>query len=178
MFYVEHTKHLFPKVGELSPADTEVANLINAMVPVVYWLVLFSIVVHGLSIPALNAFYKFKGVEPIQEDMPAEIAIRSSAQALPKNSRKNENRRSMYVHNRFSVMPEIQGRTDEFGRPTIMRSWHDREREMRYDEELGQSVPEPRGRIVRYGDEKRRRGDSVDSVDVEKLRVVGVKNVL
>lgn len=34
----------------------------------VYWLVLFSIVVHGLSIPALNLIYKFYGVKPIQED--------------------------------------------------------------------------------------------------------------
>jgi sodium/hydrogen antiporter len=46
------------------------------MIPVVYWLVLFSIVWHGLSIPALNAFYGWKGVEPVQdEDGPVEVKV-------------------------------------------------------------------------------------------------------
>jgi hypothetical protein len=33
-------------------------NLAKVMGPVVYWLVFFSIVFHGLSIPALDAFYR------------------------------------------------------------------------------------------------------------------------
>lgn len=178
VFYVEHAKHLFPKASALSPADTEVANLLAAMVPVVYWLVLFSIVVHGLSIPLLNAFYKFRGVEPITEDSPVEIPIRSSAQAQPKNSRKSEHRRSVFVHNRFSVMPEVPGRLDEFGRPTIMRSWHEREREMRWEDEESMRVGV--GRKMRYDDEKgtSTRQRSLDSVDVEKMRNMRERNMI
>lgn len=74
VFYVEHAKHLFP---DLEDARTEEErNLIRVMVPVVYWLVLFSIVVHGLSIPALNAFYVWKGVQPVQdEEGPVEVKV-------------------------------------------------------------------------------------------------------
>ena len=72
------------------------------MVPVVYWLVLFSIVVHGLSIPALNAIYKYVGIKAVEEDMPVEVAILSSNAALPKNSKLNPNRKSILVTNRFS----------------------------------------------------------------------------
>ena len=35
------------------------------MAPVVYFMVVFSIVVHGLSIPALNVFYHWRGVPPL-----------------------------------------------------------------------------------------------------------------
>ena len=66
VFYVEHARHLFP---ELEEAQTqEERTLIQVMVPVVYWLVFFSIVWHGLSIPALNAFYAWKGVQPVTDD--------------------------------------------------------------------------------------------------------------
>lgn len=65
VFYVEHAHHLFPHLGE---GDTEETDLVRAMRPVVYWLVLFSIVVHGLSIPALDIIYRYMGVQPIQND--------------------------------------------------------------------------------------------------------------
>ncbi|KAL2257450.1 hypothetical protein VTK26DRAFT_159 [Humicola hyalothermophila] len=65
VFYVEHARHLFPELGE---GDNEETNLVRAMVPVVYWLVLFSIVVHGLSIPVLNLLYRVYGVEPVRDD--------------------------------------------------------------------------------------------------------------
>ncbi|KAM0343576.1 hypothetical protein ACHAPU_008471 [Fusarium lateritium] len=65
VFYVEHARHLFPHVGE---GDEEETNLVRAMGPTVYWLVLFSILVHGLSIPALNVFYHYTGKAPIKED--------------------------------------------------------------------------------------------------------------
>lgn len=77
-------------------------NLVRAMVPVVYWLVFFSIILHGLSIPALDAFYKWKGVAPIVEAEPAEIAMPSDKDALPPNSYMNPKRGSVVVHNRFS----------------------------------------------------------------------------
>lgn len=64
VFYVEHAHHLFPELGD---GDGEETDLVRAMRPVVYWLVLFSIVVHGLSIPALDIIYRYLGVQPIQE---------------------------------------------------------------------------------------------------------------
>ena len=72
------------------------------MVPVVYWLVLFSIIFHGLSIPILDAFYRWKAVVPIIEEEPAEIAMASDKDALLPNSYVNPKRGSIIVHNRFS----------------------------------------------------------------------------
>ncbi|KAF1974105.1 hypothetical protein BU23DRAFT_638115 [Bimuria novae-zelandiae CBS 107.79] len=100
VFYVEHTRHLFPKAGEA--LTDEENNLVAAMVPVVYWLVFFSIVFHGLSIPALDAFYRYKGVAPIVEEEPAEVRLRFDADAPPPNSYVNPKRSSVIVHNRFS----------------------------------------------------------------------------
>ncbi|PKS08146.1 hypothetical protein jhhlp_005422 [Lomentospora prolificans] len=66
VFYLEHTRHhLFPELGA---GDAEESALIRAIGPVVMWLVLFSIVVHGLSIPALDVIYRYMGVQPIQDD--------------------------------------------------------------------------------------------------------------
>ncbi|KAF2818202.1 Na(+)/H(+) antiporter 1 [Ophiobolus disseminans] len=100
VFYVEHTRHLFPKPGEAKTEEED--NLTRAMIPVVYWLVLFSIVWHGLSIPALDAFYRWKGVQPIIEEEPAEIRLLSDNDALPINAYANPKRNSIMVHNRFS----------------------------------------------------------------------------
>lgn len=72
------------------------------MVPVVYWLVFFSIIFHGLSIPALDAFYRWKGVAPIVEDEPVEIRVLSENDAMPTNAYANPKRNSVIVHNRFS----------------------------------------------------------------------------
>lgn len=101
VFYVEHTRHLFPEPGE-SLTDEE-NNLTRAIVPVVYWLVVFSIVWHGLSIPALNLIYKWRGIQPIQdEDGPTVVRRLSTHLPLPKNSSVDERRSSFIVHNRFS----------------------------------------------------------------------------
>ncbi|KAF2793622.1 Na(+)/H(+) antiporter 1 [Melanomma pulvis-pyrius CBS 109.77] len=100
VFYVEHTRHLFPKPGEAMTEEED--NLTRAMVPVVYFLVVFSIVVHGLSIPALDAYYRYKGVQPISEADPAEIRILSDTDALPNNAYSHPKRQSFIVHNRFS----------------------------------------------------------------------------
>lgn len=97
---MEHTRHLFPK-AEFAETEEE-ERLVRAMIPVVYWLVLFSIVFHGLSIPALNAFYRYKGVQPIVEDQPAEIRVLSENDAMPSNGYANPKRQSIIVHNRFS----------------------------------------------------------------------------
>jgi hypothetical protein len=77
-----------------------------AMVPVVYWLVFFSIIFHGLSIPALDAFYRWKGVEPIQEDDPMELKLLSENETLPNNAYIDK-RGSVIVNNRFS-RPDLQ----------------------------------------------------------------------
>jgi sodium/hydrogen antiporter len=101
VFYVEHTRHLFPEPGE---ALTEEENILTAaMIPVVYWLVVFSIFWHGLSIPALNLIYKYMGVQPIQdEDGPAVVHRLSTSNPLPKNSSVDERRGSIMINNRFS----------------------------------------------------------------------------
>ncbi|KAI8315849.1 hypothetical protein K4K61_000170 [Colletotrichum sp. SAR11_59] len=97
VFYVEHTRHLFPELGKGGEEET---NLVRVMVPVVYWLVLFSIVVHGLSIPALNLIYKYAGVKPIQEDA-TEIRRVSMHVPTPNNAMVGD-RDTFIAYNRFS----------------------------------------------------------------------------
>lgn len=82
VFYLEHSRHLFPKAGA---GDGEENDLARAIGPVVFWLVLFSIVVHGLSIPALNLIYVYTGVKPIQDDA-VEIRRVSMRVATPPNA--------------------------------------------------------------------------------------------
>jgi sodium/hydrogen antiporter len=50
VFYVEHAKHLFPYLEDSKTVEED--TLIRDMVPVVYFLVLFSMIVHGLSVSA------------------------------------------------------------------------------------------------------------------------------
>lgn len=84
------------------------------MIPVVYWLVLFSIVFHGLSIPALDIFYRWKGVAPIVEDSPAEVQVLSTTEALPNNAYKDPTKRgSIMVMNRFSRGSTLHFHFDE-----------------------------------------------------------------
>ncbi|KAG7136323.1 Na(+)/H(+) antiporter C3A11.09 like protein [Verticillium longisporum] len=97
VFYVEHTRHLFPELGQ---GDTEETDLIRVMIPVVYWLVLFSIVVHGLSIPGLNLAYKFFNVEPIQDDA-VEMRRKSVHVATPTNAIVGD-QETFIAYNRFS----------------------------------------------------------------------------
>jgi NhaP-type Na+/H+ or K+/H+ antiporter len=99
VFYVEHTRHLFPEPG--SPeSDEELTNLSRALGPTVYWLVLFSIVVHGLSIPALNIVYRYLGVEPVREDG-VEIRRRSLSMPKPVNATIGD-ADTFIAYNRFS----------------------------------------------------------------------------
>lgn len=82
VFYREHMRHLFPHDDA---ADQEEKDLLDLAGPVVYWLVFFSIVVHGLSIPALNLIYQWRGVEPIQDDA-VSIRRKSFTMATPTNA--------------------------------------------------------------------------------------------
>ncbi|KAI8674395.1 Na-H-Exchanger domain-containing protein [Fusarium keratoplasticum] len=97
VFYVEHARHLFPHDGE---GDEEETNLVRAMGPTVYWLVLFSIIVHGLSIPALNIFYHYTGKAPIKDDA-VELRRISMRVAPPANAVAGDGD-NFIAYNRFS----------------------------------------------------------------------------
>lgn len=107
VFYIEHTRHLFHPPDESETVEEN--NLTAVMVPVVYWLVFFSIVVHGLSIPILNVFLKWRGVKPIEDEHgPVEMDMLSHRSSIPKNSLRrmsHDRRPSMVVRNRFSRGP-------------------------------------------------------------------------
>lgn len=97
VFYLEHTRHLFPELGE---GDAEETNLIAAIGPVVYFLVLFSIVVHGLSIPALDVIYRVMKVPTITEDA-VEIRRKSIHITAPINAFEAD-KETFIAYNRFS----------------------------------------------------------------------------
>ncbi|KAJ5827833.1 Cation/H+ exchanger [Penicillium robsamsonii] len=96
--YVEYARRLLPDPGE---SDTEINNLTAAMIPVVYWLVFFSIVIHSLSIPVLNGLYKWFKVPTIR-DHPVEIILLSESEPVPNNSVVDRRGHSVILNNRFS----------------------------------------------------------------------------
>lgn len=110
VFYVEHARHLFPKLDAAETHEEE--DLFRAMGPVVYFLVLFSIVVHGLSIPALELIYRWKGVRPIVELEPSMERRRIVSEALPPNSHVDPRCGSVVRHNRFSRVITQDGIND------------------------------------------------------------------
>ncbi|KAE8351648.1 putative plasma membrane antiporter [Aspergillus coremiiformis] len=120
--YVEYARRLFPERGQ---SDREINHLAETMTPVVYWLVLFSILVHGLSVPILNGFYKVFNV-PYICDHPVEVRLLSEHEPLPNNSTANHPRHSAIVNNRFSRPPdredETQGQADEDTSAILRRS--------------------------------------------------------
>ncbi|EYE95149.1 putative plasma membrane antiporter [Aspergillus ruber CBS 135680] len=111
--YVEYARRLFPGPGE---SDHEINNLTAVMRPVVYWLVLFSIIVHGLSVPVLNIFYRMFKVQPVR-DHPVQIHLLSESEPLPNNSvLLDGQRQSVLVNNQFSRVPEDSEDTNGMGR--------------------------------------------------------------
>lgn len=66
---------------------------------VVYFLALFSIIFHGLSIPALNMAYTRFGVEPLMDDS-EQVRRRSVYVATPPNAIRTESG-TFNVYNRF-----------------------------------------------------------------------------
>ncbi|CAF3590990.1 hypothetical protein FGSG_11088 [Fusarium graminearum PH-1] len=103
VFYREHMRHLFPHPED---ADQEENDMLNVTGAVIYWLVLFSIVVHGLSIPALNFIYQWRGVEPIQDDA-VSIRRKSFTMATPSNAI-TADEENFIAFNRFS-RPDVDG---------------------------------------------------------------------
>lgn len=67
-----------------------------------YFLVLFSIVIHGLSIPALSIAYARLGVAPLIDD-PVELpAPRSEYEPLPVNAIIGRHKGTVIAYNRFT----------------------------------------------------------------------------
>jgi sodium/hydrogen antiporter len=130
VFYLEHTRHLFPELGE---GDEEEANLIRAIGPVVYWLVLFSITVHGLSIPALNLVYKYTGVQHIKDDA-IEIKRKSIKIATPVNAIEGD-KDTFIAYNRFSRPIFDLATLPIIGGDSISR----------YFDSMGESIEEEKG---------------------------------
>ncbi|OKL56191.1 hypothetical protein UA08_08441 [Talaromyces atroroseus] len=95
---VEYARRLFPAPGD---SDAEINTLTSAMIPVVYWLVFFSVIVHGLSVPILHMIYKWRKV-PIVHDNPIEVVLLSNNEPLPANSTALPQRHSAILNNRFS----------------------------------------------------------------------------
>ncbi|KAK7430915.1 hypothetical protein QQZ08_002443 [Neonectria magnoliae] len=97
VFYAEYARQLFPDLGD---GDEKETKLVQILGPVVYWLVLFSIVVHGLSIPALDIIYKYLGVKPIHDDA-IETWCPSLREPLPANASLTDCH-TLIAYNRFS----------------------------------------------------------------------------
>jgi hypothetical protein len=83
-------------------------NLLMQVSTVVYWLVFFSIVVHGLSIPVLNGIYKWLRV-PVIYDHPVEILLLSENEPIPNNSVVDRQAHHVTVNNRFSCISNHTG---------------------------------------------------------------------
>lgn len=77
--------------------------------PVVYFLALFSIIFHGLSIPALNMAYTRFGVEPLMDDS-EQVRRRSVYVATPPNAIRTE-QGTFNVFNRFDRPGEHEDQT-------------------------------------------------------------------
>ncbi|KAL5343801.1 Sodium/hydrogen exchanger family-domain-containing protein, partial [Aspergillus crustosus] len=107
--YVEYARRLFPNRGE---SDNEINNLTAAMRPVVYWLVLFSIIVHGLSVPVLHLFYQALKVPKVC-DHPVEMVLLSENEPLPNNSTVDRQRHSVLINNHFSEANGLNENADE-----------------------------------------------------------------
>ncbi|KAL2784827.1 Sodium/hydrogen exchanger family-domain-containing protein [Aspergillus keveii] len=100
VFYAEHAAHLFPALGEGSEMET---ILMRDLKPTIYFLVIFSILVHSLSIPILSIIYQLLNVPPEIDPLgPAEVRRLSINTHLPPNSALEPRQHSILMYNRFS----------------------------------------------------------------------------
>lgn len=79
----------------------------------VYWLVFFSIVIHGLSVPILHLIYRLRKVPKVHDEHPIEIVLLSTNEPLPANSTANAQRHSAILNNRFSRQDENDNDDEE-----------------------------------------------------------------
>jgi hypothetical protein len=77
----------------------EEEDLLRAMRPVVYFLVLSSIVVHGLYVPALELIYRWRKVAPIVEMESVTERRLSISSVLPNNAHVDPRHGSVVRHN-------------------------------------------------------------------------------
>ncbi|KAI0197019.1 Sodium/hydrogen exchanger family-domain-containing protein, partial [Astrocystis sublimbata] len=112
VYYLEHTRLLF------NPDNPREKALIEALIAVVYFLVLTSIIIHGLSIPLLSVLYKLYGVKPITDDA-VELQRRSIYVPTPPNAFKGDHD-TFVAYNRFfrplanfNMLPLARTRSDE-----------------------------------------------------------------
>lgn len=131
VFYIEHARHLFPKISE-AEGDDEMYDMLRAMGPIVYWLVLFSIVVHGLSIPAMSLYYKFLGARQIKDDA-VQVRRASIRVATPVNAVELDPN-TFVAYNRFSRpgvnmidLPVVEGMRSSRSSVEVISKHHDQE---------------------------------------------------
>ncbi|KAK8092347.1 sodium/hydrogen exchanger family domain-containing protein [Apiospora kogelbergensis] len=105
IYYLEHTTIVL--LGVANPSASMQA-LLKSIGPVVYFLALFSIVVHGLSIPILNCVYGFCGVRPVTDD--TEPMRRRSVHVATPNNAVAGDRDTFIAFNRFT-RPDCQAET-------------------------------------------------------------------
>lgn len=103
VFYVQHAQHAIPKEGE---ADEELNNLVKAMSPCIYFLVVFSIIGHGLSTPLLALIYSRLGVKPIQDDATQIRGVSMHHTAPPNSVHEGD---PCVAYNRFSRSASVAG---------------------------------------------------------------------
>ncbi|OJD28969.1 na h antiporter [Diplodia corticola] len=65
IYLAERTRKHFPELGE---GDAQENTLIASLIPIVFWIVLFSIVIHGFSVPIIDFIYRRWGMRKTQED--------------------------------------------------------------------------------------------------------------
>jgi NhaP-type Na+/H+ or K+/H+ antiporter len=133
--YVEHTRLLVRDLEEHPETDSEAGRqLVQKMVPVVYWLVLFSIFWHGLTTPILSFIYRRLGVKPIKEESSADSITEeetegsdscveeSHSSADEEGQRRSIHRARMSVNNTRVSMARISGQRTPSTQPMIRES--------------------------------------------------------
>jgi hypothetical protein len=94
-------RDLKPSMYPLYSSFRAYANTVD--LTAIYFLVIFSILVHGLSIPILSIIYQFLNVPPEIDPLgPAEVRRLSINTHLPPNSALEPRQRSILMYNRFS----------------------------------------------------------------------------
>lgn len=91
--YVEHTRLLIQgRDSDDKINEDDGQALVQKMVPIVYWLVMFSIFWHGLTTPILSLLYRRLGVQPIKEDSSADSIAEdeSAVDEFVADARQNE----------------------------------------------------------------------------------------
>lgn len=125
--YVEYARRILPDPGA---SDAEINHLTASMIPgkyfswtfqsvltslsnscVSYWLMFFSVVVHGLSVPALNALFTWLRV-PVIRDHPVEIVLLSENEVVPNNSIVDRRGHSVVLNNRSSCISDHPDRSN------------------------------------------------------------------